>query len=454
MKDTTKQQLLWGGGILVGAVAIAAVLIWTRGEPEQRPAEDGAPLVETAAVEFRSGSIEVSATGTVTPLAEIALTPQVSGQVVYVNPALVSGGRVEEGELLLRVDPADYRNRVRQSLADVAQQQVAVLEAEQEMQLARAEFEAFQAREARRDEGALVSIDDDDYAARILPPAEAPPGLPDAFEADAEGVARPDAQSSPGLLVFREPQLRAARAALERAEAGLADARLALDRTEVRAPFSALVRSESVDLGSYVAPGQALAQLVAAEGVEVIAPLTRAEAALIPDLWAAPSTGDPIEATVHADYGGYLYGWRGRVHRAEAVLDPETRTIDVVIRVPRPVAGGFLVADPAAGLDAGELTPTAPPPLLIGDFVTATIEGARLDRSVVFPSRALRQGDRVWVVRDGRLHRISVQVLQREDGRVAGVAEAMESGDRVVVSELAVATEGMEVRTEREGPGR
>ena len=201
MKDTTKKQLLWGGGILAVAIVIAVVMIRMRGEPPQREQEDQAPLVETAAVEMRSGAIEVSATGTVTPLAEISLTPQVSGQVVWVNPSLVSGGRVEAGELLVRVDPADYRNRVRQSLADVAQQEVAVLEAQQEVELARTEYEAFRAREARRLERPFPSIDRDDYAARILPPAEAPPGLPgsavEAGEVAEAGEAFGDGELDP-----------------------------------------------------------------------------------------------------------------------------------------------------------------------------------------------------------------------------------------------------------------
>jgi multidrug efflux pump subunit AcrA (membrane-fusion protein) len=446
MKDGTKTQLLWGGGILVAAVVVAGVLVNLRGSPPERPPEDRTPLVQTAVVEVRSGPIQVSATGSVTPLAEIQLTPQVSGQVIWVNPSLVNGGRVRAGELLVRIDPADYRNRVRQSQADVAQQEVAVLEAEEEVELARIEYEAFQTRESGREGSVLPGIDDDDYAARIVPPVDTPaarPGSAPQAGADDEGVQA----ARQGSLLFREPQLDAARAALERAEAGLADARLALERTEIRAPFPALVRSESVDVGSYVAPGQSLAELVAAEGVEVVTPLTRAEAALIPDLWD-PSPDAPIEATVFADYGGYRYGWEGTVHRAQAVLDPETRTIDVVIRVPRPMGGGFVVGDPATALDAGELRSAATPPLLVGDFVTATIRGASLDRFVVFPARALRRGDSVWVVRDGVLHRVRVRVLRRGDGDIAAVADAMEPGDRVVVSDLGVATEGMAVRTE------
>ena len=88
-----------------------------------------------------------------------------------------------------------------------------------------------------------------------------------------------------GPLTLREPQLTAARAALEREEARVADANLALARTRVHAPFSGFVRDESVDVGQYVTPGQPLGRLFAADAVEVVVPLSDANAVLIPGLW-------------------------------------------------------------------------------------------------------------------------------------------------------------------------
>ena len=126
---------------------------------------------------------------------------------------------------------------------------------------------------------------------------------------------------------MREPQLEAARAALARDSAALADAELALRRTEVKAPFSGAVRFESVDVGQYVGPGQSVGRLYAADAVEVVVPLSDADAALIPRLWnlVAGDGSRSVGATVSAAYGDARYTWSGYVDRAEAALDEQTR---------------------------------------------------------------------------------------------------------------------------------
>ena len=92
--------------------------------------------------------------------------------------------------------------------------------------------------------------------------------------------------SAANPLALREPQLNAARAALDRDEARLADAKLALSRTKVTAPFAGFVQEESVDVGQIVAAGQPVARIFATDAVEVIVPLSDADAALIPGLWS------------------------------------------------------------------------------------------------------------------------------------------------------------------------
>jgi multidrug efflux pump subunit AcrA (membrane-fusion protein) len=349
---------------------------------------------------------------------------------------------VRQGQTLVRIDAADYESRVRQARAEVEQQRVAVLQAEEEAQLAREEFARFQQRQA--DGGSIYAgIDPDDYAARIVSPAAQTQRL-----ADAE----------PSALALRQPQLEAARAALGRAQATLEDAQVALGRTTVQAPFDAVVRSEQVDLGSYVAPGQTLAQLYASDAVEVVVPLSEDDAALLPDLWAldAGQGGRRIPAQVFADYGPYRYRWTGYVDRAEAALDEQTRTINAVVRVPDPFRGGQLVgsaSDSEASLaDVGTVAGAdglgAAPPLLVGSFVDVRMQGASVDRYAEIPRRALRRGDEVWTVaRDSILRKVPVRVLQRVESTVLVAADgALEAGERVVTSDLQAPTDGMTIR--------
>ncbi len=407
-----RRSFLIASGILGGAVVLAAVMIALRPDPPLREPASQAPFVTTAPATGRDGAIPVNSAGTVRPRAEIDVAAQINGKVASVAPAFLSGGRVSAGEVLFRIDEADYLNRVQQARANVAAQLVALLQAEEEARIARAEYEGFLRR--RGDDA---------------PPAEASP------------------------LTLREPQLAAARAALARDSAALADAELALARTEVRAPFSGIVRTEMVDVGQFVAAGQGVGRLYADDAVEVVVPLSDADAALIPDLWTLDAgDGDTsVEATVMAEYGDGAYTWSGYVDRAEAALDEQTRTIDVVVRVPDPFAGGRAATPEGDGMEAED--GRGGPPLLVGQFVEVRIAGAAPERYFTVPRSALRTGNEVWALRqDTVVAIVPVGVLQRADELVY-VTGALADGQAVVLSGLQFATEGMVVRTSTDGPG-
>ena len=341
----------------------------------------------------------------VRPSSEIDIAPQVGGRVVWVNPSLRSGGRIGGGETMFRIDEADYVNRLRAAEADVAERRVAMFEAEEEAAIARDEFERFSKR---------------------------------------QGGSALDAASSP--LVLHEPQLAAARAALERDEARVADANLALERTRVKAPFNGYVRDESVDVGQLVTPGRSVGRLFAADEVEVVAPLSDANAVLIPDLWAL-GAGDgeqAVSARVIAQYGAVRYAWDGYVDRADASLDDETRTIDVIVRVPQPFSSGTLLA--------GAGTPDEGPPLLVGKFVQVEISGLAPERYFRVRRAALRPGNEVWTVgAGGTVTIVPVRTLQRGDDEVF-VTGDLEDGQAAITLGIQFATNGMRVRT-GESPG-
>lgn len=446
---STTKTLLIAGGILAAGALVAFALVSMRSEPPRQPPPPQTPLVQTAQIAVGGGALEVRGSGTVRPRAEVALASQIAGRVVYVAPSLASGGRVRQGETLVRIDPADYQNRVQQAQADVEQQRVNVRQAEEESRVARVEYERFQTRQQRRAADPYAGIDADDYAARVVPsaPANPPPGA---------GPAPPD--SARLALVYREPQRQAAEAALGRAEAALADAQLALGRTSLTAPFAAVVRSETVDRGSYVAPGQALAQLYAADVLEVVVPLSQDEAALLPGLFQlrAGVADRRIPARVLATYGAARYAWEGYVDRAESALDETTRTINVVVRVPSPFRGGERLNDPAPDA-AGSQQIGEAPPLLVGSFVDVAFQGAQVEAYAIVPRRSLRRGNEVWTVeQDSLLRIVPVRVLQQTDSDVFVAAGGLDLKQRVVTSGLQAVTDGMTVRlasTMREDTG-
>lgn len=380
--------------IVVGAGGLAALLVSLAPEPERRDPPSAVPYVATATVIAGSGAIPVFGAGTVRPGAEIDIAPQVGGRVVWVNPAFQSGRRVESGATLFRIEEEDYVYRLREAEAMLAAREAEFLEAFEEAAVARSEYERYAARQQE-------VVD----------------------------------EASP--LTLREPQLNAAKAALERDKAKVAAAALALSRTQVRAPFDGFVRTETVDQGQLVSANQAVGRLFAADAVEVVVPVSDADAVLIPNLWGPrEENGEGAAVHVIAEYGESRFAWRGHVDRAEASLDDRTRTIDIIVRVPDPFRRG----DEAAR-ESGD------PPLLVGKFVEVQIQGTAPTSYFRVPRAALQPGNEVWAVDDGGTLRIvPVQVLQRanDEAYVTGVLAA---GQPVVIGGIPFATDGMAVRT-------
>ena len=377
------------GIIFLGLLSVV-LLVVTRPQPARARLDRPAPRVSVMHLEPRSGVIAVEGSGTIRPKAEISLSPQVGGRLVQVSPSLSSGGSFLQGDVLMVIEPDSYENAVAIAQADVAQRRVDIALAEQEQIVAREEFRMLRTRQGRT---------------------------------EAADTSRSTS------LALREPQVEAARAALARAEAQLADAQLNLDRTVIRAPFNGRVRSEAVDVGQNVSPGQSIAQLFETDEVEMVVSLSAAEATLVEDLWNKRAGNDDIRipARVRSDFGGQRHEWTGYVDRVEGVLDPSTRTINAVVRVPEPFA-----AD-------------GRPPLLIGSYARALIDARQVEGYFGMPRPALREGETVWVVgEDATLTTLPIRIIQEIGDSVFFAADVPE-GARVVTSDLAIMTEGMAV---------
>ncbi|GAB4272210.1 MAG: efflux RND transporter periplasmic adaptor subunit [Deferrisomatales bacterium] len=369
--------------VLAAGGAGFVTLVKARKPPPRKVRPHLGPLVQVVEARAAEVALTVTAHGTVRPEAEVDVVPQVSGEVVEMSPNLATGGFVREGEVLLRIDPRDYELRVRAARAEVE----------------RADHELHKTREeaaAAREEWRQVYGD-------------APPPGDDS-------------------LLFRGPQLRQAQAGLEAARARLAEAELALERTGIRAPFDARVRSESVDRGQYVAAGKAVARLYATRAVEVVFPVSTDELGWIEP--PHPETGPRV--VVEGRYGTDGR-WEGRMVRAEGVVDEASRTVGLVARVVRPFAPGR-------------------PPLPVGLFVEGRIEGRRLRGVIPLPREALREGNLVWTVEGSGVLRFRPVEVARVEGDRVLVASGLEAGERVVVSRVDAASDGMAVRVAEATP--
>ncbi|WP_103026952.1 efflux RND transporter periplasmic adaptor subunit [Salinibacter altiplanensis] len=407
---------LVGGGFLVGALLVAFVLGVFAPAPETSEPPPQSPLVSTAPVEARAGSLLVRGTGTAKPAREIQLTAEVGGRLVDVDEALVSGGRFEAGEMLARIDPADYRSAVQQAKAQVTQAKVRLLQAREEAGAAREDYQRLQTQTG-----------------------EAP--APDSTEL--------------GRLLFNEPQVAQAEANLQSAEAALETARTNLGRTRLQVPFDGRVRQKQADLGAYVAPGTPVATVYGTAEAEIVVSLPSRKAALIQNLWSTIGTQSDAEvpATVRATYGGETFSWQGRVHRVEGAIDEQTRTVDVVVRVPDPYRQTPTVQSQMPEQGSSSPSPERPP-LAVGTYTTVDIEGRRGGTYHVVPRRAVRAREAgrppvVWAaLGDSMLVERPVEPIQTVEEQTY-LAPTLDDDTRVITTDLRVQSDSMRIRAAR-----
>ena len=224
-------------------------------------------------------------------------------------------------------------------------------------------------------------------------------------------------------------------------EASLQDATIALEqaqrdlwRTEIRAPYDGLVRTERVDLGQYLSRGQSIASIYAGDSAEVRLPVADRQLAYLDlPLGHRGELSDDLapEVVLSTDYGGHHYEWIGKLVRTEAEIDSRSRMVTAVVRVTNN-------EDPEQ------------PDLPVGLFVNASIKGRAVDGVVTLPRAALRNQSQVLIVdRDNRLHYRAVDVMRFENDNVL-ISGGLESGDIVNVSPLQTVVEGMRVNAIRQ----
>ncbi len=381
-------------GVLGVGVLGAGAMVMMRPEVETRRPEAIPPLVRAQAVELRDVTLSVVSQGTVSPRTESQLVPEVAGRVIWVSPSFASGGFFEKGETLLRVDPHDHRQAVIRSEAQVASSRLRLAQEQAEAAVARKEWKEL-----------------------------------------GQGDASP--------LTLRQPQLEDARAALAAAEASLETAKRNLERTKIRAPYAGRLRQKSVDVGQFVTVGNPVARIYAVDYAEIRLPLPDDDLAYIDlplDYRGERTRAKGPRVTLRAEFAGRSHQWEGRIVRTEGEIDATTRMVHVVARVGNPYGR---VADSEDG---------DRPPLAAGLYVQAEIEGRTVEAVASLPRAALRGRARVLVIDgDDRLRFRDVRVLRTTHGEVV-VADGLEEGERVCLSPLEAATDGMRVRLRNLSP--
>ncbi|WP_306416826.1 efflux RND transporter periplasmic adaptor subunit [Thalassotalea litorea] len=358
--------------ILVMGVGAFVVLSSMRTPPEEKPQEDVVPIVAVKGVTLGSLSLDVSSYGVIQPKYETQLIAQVSGQIVKLSDTFVRGGFVEKGQLLAQIDPSDYEAALVDAEANLASATSAL------------ELEKAQGKVAERE---WQRIKD----------------------------------TSPTELSLRKPQLAQEMARVKAAEAAVKRARRNLERTNIVAPYHALIAERNVGLGAVVGMGNPMGAVMSVDTGEIRLPVANNQLRFLKDQGVGSSVN------LVSDQIGKSQNWQGEIVRSEGVIDSQSRMSYLVVEI----------KDPYGLLE--EKTP-----LKFGTYVNATIDGLKVSEAAVVP-RHLVQDKKVAIMNSNdELEYRSINIL-RQQGKSVVVNQGLQNGDRIITSALDYPLSGMKL---------
>ncbi len=374
--------------VLAAGVAVAGMLIGSRPRPKIIPKKALATLVEVMEAKAERQQIEVQVLGTVIPAQRLELTAEAAGRIIEMNPQLVPGGIIKKGEVIARIDDRDYKTALKQREAQVEDVRFNLKLEEGNQAVAKREWQMFDHNDAS------------------------------------------DANRS---LALREPHLARLRASLESAESALAQARLNVERTVVRAPFNCLVLEEFLEAGQVVSQQTRLATLVGTDAfwVQVNMPVSYLSHIELPDVHGENGAGVKIICQAGTDK---TVERNGQVIRLLGSVETAGKMARLLIEVKDPLG---LISE----AKDREL------PLLLNAFVKVEIEGNEMEKVFVLPRTTLHEGNRVWIMNDkSQLEIREVKIVWSREGDVL-VRNGFAPGERIITSRIAAPVPGMALRT-------
>ncbi len=384
---------LWLAGAAVLVLVVAIFLLRRERPVKVRVAEVAA--ADGGSSSGRAEATSVTANGYVVARTRASVSAKLAGRLAYLGVS--EGSVVRKGDLIARLENADYQ-------AQLAQAEAVLTSARADLIEAGAERDQL-VREARR--------------------------VREIHTGNPELVSEEEVEAAESRATQAEARVRAAAARVDAGDAGIRYAQANLDNTEIRAPFSGTVLRKEAELGEVVAPS-------------VGGSLTRGAVVTMADLRTLEVEVDVNEAYIARIRGAQpariildAYpdtAFRGRVRQVVPTADRQRATVQVKVSILD--HDRRILPEMGARVDFQE--PEAP---------SSSTRPGDAPRRLRVPAAAVREQNGesvVWLVRDGRLEGRTVQA-----GPVSGgfreIRSGLSGGELLLVEGVAAPRTGMRV---------
>lgn len=358
------------------------------------PAQAAGVPVETVPVTAGTITESLSYTGTIESAHRASLASKVMAEIRTLT--VKEGDRVTRGQVLVVLNDEELKERLNQAAAAVDQARAVLEQAEGALSVSRTNLEKAAANYKRGQE-------------LLAAGAIAPSVFENQYELPYQQAKESAERTAPA-------QVRAARAQLAQAEAGLALARSAYQDATIRAPFNGVVTAVHNYPGDLAVPGKPI--LTLDDTGKMVARVKVAEADL-------PFLKVGQKATLRYPGGRETASQVSRIYPAE---DPLTRSTIVEV-------------------------PVSSPGVKPGMSVEVSLEAGRSERALLVPRRAVKtEQGRAWVftVKNGRAVQVPVTLGLKNETHYE-IKGDLKPGEPVVVSDLTRLYDGKEVLVYREG---
>ncbi|MGJ8691011.1 MAG: efflux RND transporter periplasmic adaptor subunit [Thalassotalea sp.] len=369
---TRKKQIIVPIAILAIGIGAFAVFSGMKKPPAEKAKVDTTPIVSVQAITLMPMTLKVKSHGVVKAKFETELVAQVSGELIELSADFVRGAFVKKGQVLAKIDPNDY--------------QAALINAEAILASAKASLEQ---------EIAHGKVAEHEWK-RIK-------------------------ASSPTQLSLRKPQLAKELSNVKAAEAGVLIAKRNLERTEIKAPYDALIENRSLGLGAYISKGVMIGRVMATDIAEIRLPVAENQLRFLVE------QGRAANVEITGSYAGEVTTWQAEIVRSEGVIDQQSRMNYLVAEIKDPY-----------GLVDGKKA------IRFGSYINAQIVGETVTNVAVIPRYLLLDNGVPVLDNDNKLRFVDVEII-RQEGKNIIVANGLENGDQLITSALDYPLHGMQL---------
>jgi len=288
-KDNTLLVIIVTVAILIAGLGGYQYLEANKVEAKKSDVENFLPTVEVVSARRLAFVPTIELQGEVMPATETELISEVAGAIIEVSPKLEVGSVIDENEIILRVNDADYLTQLANAESSLA------------------DAELMLAQEKARAEQSIR---------------------------DWKKLGRGKEASE---LVRRLPQIKSAEARITAAKAAIAKADRDVAKTVIRAPYRCIVDQKFIDDGAYLSAMSRIAKIYSVSRFEVRLPVSLDKVNFLP---ADNGVGHKVKLI--ANIGGEKLQWDGVVNRFEGGIDSKTFSMMMVVGIaPNPKQGLF-----------------------------------------------------------------------------------------------------------------